>query len=320
MASITDPTSRGGRRQERKQKRRAGQGVWYPRWFWPSFATPASLYLVIFFVLPLYVIVSVAFGTVDPVFQASVPIYQPWYWTSQYLTQVLGDAVGYQRGVYIRTFIYVVIASIICVFIAYTVAYYVSRFGGKRKGLFLTLLIAPFFVSYLMRMLAWINLLQTDGYINKIMGWIPFAPHRVNWLGGYPVTLVLGLVYGYIPYMILPFYGFLDRIQQSLLEAGRDLGASPVRTFVRVTLPLSRQAILAGIVIVSLPMFGDYYTHDLLSQSPKTTMVGNLLDSAINNVGQGPLGAVLVLILMIVLLIPMGYYLRSTSNELKVST
>jgi spermidine/putrescine transport system permease protein len=278
------------------------------------------VYLVVFFVLPLYVILSVAFGTVDPTFQSAVPIYQPWFWSSRYVTLVVGDAFGYQRGVYVRTFIYVFVASLICVFIAYAVAYYVARFGGKRKGLFLTLLIAPFFVSYLMRMLAWINLLQPDGYINKVLGWIPLAPHNVNWLGGYPVTLVLGLVYGYIPYMILPFYGFLDRIQQSLLEAGRDLGASPARTFVRITLPLSRQAILAGVVIVSLPMFGDYYTHDLLSPSPKTTMVGNLLDSAVHSTGQGPQAAVLVFILMILLLVPMGYYLRSTSNELKVRT
>jgi len=262
VADLADPASR-----RRRKKRRSDEGVWYPRWFWPSFAAPASLYLAIFFALPLYVIVSLAFGTVDVTFQSAVPVYQPWFWTSKYLTQVIGQAAGYQRGVYVRTFFYVVIASLICVFIAYSVAYYVARFGGKRKGLFLTLLIAPFFVSYLMRMLAWINLLQTDGYINKILGWIPFVPHKVNWLGGYPGTVVLGLVYGYIPYMIL--------------------------------------------------MFGDYYTNNLLSGSPKTQMLGNLLDSARDTTGQGPLAAVLVLVLMIILLVPMGYYLRSTSNELK---
>jgi spermidine/putrescine transport system permease protein len=87
-----------------------------------------------------------------------------------------------------------------------------------------------------------------------------------------------------------------------------------------VTLPLSRQAILAGLVIVSLPMFGDYYTTGLLSGSPKTEMIGNLLDNAVGTTGQGPLAAVLVIILMIILLVPMGYYLRSTSNELRVST
>ena len=89
-----------------------------------------------------------------------------------------------------------------------------------------------------MRMLAWINLLQPDGYVTRILNWLPFVPHNVDWLGGRPITLILGLVYGYIPYMILPLYGFLDSIGASLLEAGRDLGASPGQTFLRVTLPV----------------------------------------------------------------------------------
>src|SRR5439155_27277729 len=206
--------------------------------------------------------------------QAPLPVYQPWYWSTLYVRKVLGNAVGFQRPVYLRTFLFVLLASILCVLIGYAVAYYVSRFGGSRKGLYLALLIAPFFISYLMRMLAWINLLEPDGYVNKLMNALPLVPHHVNWLAGNPVTLVLGLVYGYVPYMILPFYGFLDRIEQSLLEAGRDLGASPASTFWRVTLPLSKPAIYAGLVIISLPMFGDYYTNNLLSGSPSTNMVG----------------------------------------------
>jgi spermidine/putrescine transport system permease protein len=129
-----------------------------------------------------------------------------------------------------------------------------------------------------------------------------------------PFTVVMGLVYGYIPYMILPLYGFLDRIDQSMLEAGRDLGASPAKTFLRITLPLSKQAILASLVIVSLPMFGDYYTNNLLSGSPKTTMFGNLLDNSMQSTGQGPEAAVLVLFLTFALFIPMLYYLRETNK------
>ena len=124
--------------------------------------------------------------------------------------------------------------------------------------------------------------------------------------------MVLGLVYGYVPYMILPLFGFLDRIQTNLLEAGRDLGASPISTFFRVTLPLSKPAIYAGLVIISLPMFGDYYTNNLLSNSPKTNMIGNLIDDAVGTPGQGAIGAVLVLFLMVILIIPMLYYMRST--------
>ncbi|MFB3739718.1 MAG: ABC transporter permease, partial [Candidatus Velamenicoccus archaeovorus] len=139
----------------------------------------------------------------------------------------------------------------------------------------------------------------------------------VNWLEGKSVTVVIGLVYGYIPYMILPIYGQLDRIDKNLLEAGRDLGASPFRTFWRVTLPLSKQAILAGMIIVTLPMFGDYYTNDLLSGSPKTSMLGNVIDASVLQPGQGPLAGSLVLLLMVLLLIPMWYYLRTTKRSVE---
>jgi ABC-type spermidine/putrescine transport system permease subunit I len=123
--------------------------------------------------------------------------------------------------------------------------------------------------------------------------------------------VVLGLVYGYIPFMILPLFGFLDRIDQHLLEAGRDLGAGSFETFRRVTLPLSKPGILAGLVIVSLPMFGDYYTNNLLG-STSTSMYGNLIDSAVGQAGQGPEAGSLVLILVALVMIPMLYYLRST--------
>jgi spermidine/putrescine transport system permease protein len=291
-------------------------GVWYPRWFWPAWAAPATLWLLVLFVLPFYVVLSIAFGTVD-LFRNPLPVWEPWYWTTTHLTDVYNKIFGanaFLQPVFVRTFEYVVAASLICIVIGYAVAYYVSRYGGKRKTLFLVLLISPFWISYLMRMLAWVNLLQNDGYVNKIVTFLHLAPRPVAWLEGRPITVILGLVYGYIPYMILPFYGFLDRIDQNLLEAGRDLGGSPFSTFVRVTLPLSKQAILAGLVIVSLPMFGDYYTNNLLSNSPRTTMIGNILDDSVSTGGQGPQAAVFVIILMILLIIPMLYYLRSTQR------
>jgi spermidine/putrescine transport system permease protein len=312
-------SSRRGRRRERRQRRESGRasGALYPRWYWPSFATPAILYLALFFVLPFYVILGVAFGTRDPVDLSAIPIWQPWWWTGLATRKVFQRIRDFQWPVYVRTFLYVLIASVLCILIGYLVAYYVARFGGKRRGVYLALLIAPFFISYLMRMLAWINLLQPDGYVARFINTLPFVPHNVDWLGANPVTLVLGLVYGYVPYMILPLYGFLDSIGGALLEAGRDLGASPVRTFLRVTLPLSRPAILAGVVIVSLPMFGDYYTHDLLTPNPRTSMIGNVLDEAVGQAGHGAEAAVYVLILVAILLLPLAYYLISTKRTME---
>ena len=275
------------------------------------------MYLLIFFLIPLYVVVALAFGTVDR-FTNPIPVYQPWFWSGLYMSQVLNAAIGGDRFVYLRTFAYIFISSVMCVGISYTVAYYIARFGQKRRGIYLALLVAPFFISYLMRMLAWNNLVAQNGYINRILGWFPLVPHNVAWQTGNQLTIILGLIYGYVPYMVLPLYGFLDRIQTSLLEAGKDLGASPVRTFFRVTLPLSKQAILAGIVIVTLPMFGDYYTHNLLGLSPATSMIGNLLDDAKQSgLGADSRVASLCLVIIILMLIPMAYYLYSTNKELK---
>ena len=128
------------------------------------------------------------------------------------------------------------------------------------------LLIIPFWVSYLMRMLAWIGLLLPDGLVNKTLTDVGVLSHPHPWLEGQASSVVLALIYGYVPYLILPLYATLDRIDRSVLEAGRDLGGSPIRTFFHVTLPLSRHGILAASVLIALPMFGDYYTNDVISQ------------------------------------------------------
>ena len=138
-------------------------------------------------------------------------------------------------------------------------------------------------------------------------------PAPITWLEGKSITVILGLVYGYIPYMILPLFGFLDRIESSLLEAGRDLGASPVRTFWRVTLPLSKPAILRRAGDRRRCRCSATTTPTTCCRaSPKTSMFGNLIDDAIGQRGQGPRRPVLVLLLMVLLIVPMLYYLRST--------
>jgi spermidine/putrescine transport system permease protein len=266
---------------------------------------------VLFFLLPFYVVVSVAFGTVDPLFRNPLPVYQPWWWSvDTFVTTAerfyAGDRIYFDPLV--RTLLYVAAASLICLVLGYAVAYYTARHAGRWRGLILVLLISPFWISYLMRIYAWQSLLQPDGYINDVGGLFGLSP--VIWIGR-PITVVLGLVYGYIPFMILPLFGFLDRIDQRLLEAGRDLGAGAFETFRRVTLPLSKPGILAGLVLVSLTMFGDYSTNNLLG-STNTSMYGNLIDSAVGQAGQGPAAGSLVLILVAIVMIPMLYYLRST--------
>ncbi len=273
MADVTIEVTPGGEQQgppsrrEARRRARKDAGSWSPRWYWPSLAAPSTIWLLIFFLLPLYVVVSVAFGTSGPIFGEALPVYEPWYWSASSFKQVIGrffgDAAFWQPSL-IRTFLYVAVASLICVVVGFLVAYYVARYGGKHKTVYLILLVAPFWISYLMRIFAWQSLLTTEGWVNDVLIALHLVAQPVDWLSGKPVTVILSLVYGYIPYMILPIYGGIDRMNLSLLEASRDLGAGPLRTFLRVTIPVSKQAILAGLVIVSLPMFGDYYTNDLM--------------------------------------------------------
>jgi ABC-type spermidine/putrescine transport system permease subunit I len=293
------------------------------RVFWILLAAPGMLWLAVLFVVPFYAMLAIGEGKLRIQGESPVAIYNPFSWSSANLTNVLRDIFGATGFIWpsaLRTIWYVAVASLLCLIIAYPAAYFVARFAGRRKGFFLVLLVAPFWISYMMRMLAWIDLLQVNGYLNKALSYIPFVHlGSTNWLGGHAFTVILGLVYGYIPYLILVLYAGLDRIDPHLLEAGRDLGLGRVATFVRVTLPLSRQPILTGMLITVLPMIGDYFTNNLLSGAPGTSMIGNLIEGQLNTPSAGQ-GAILSLVVLLVLLVPMIYYVVATNRSSEVAS
>ncbi len=269
------------------------------------------------FIVPFYVVIAIAAGRLNPVFFSSEPVWNPADWSGKNFARVFHDTFGagaFISPILLRTLVYVAIATAISLVIAFPVAYFVTRFSGRRKGVFLALLIAPFWISYMMRMLAWIDLLQNNGYVNKAITFLHLAAHPVDWLGGQAMTVILGLVYGYIPYLILVLYAGLDRIDQSLIEAGRDLGLNGPQTFFRIVLPLSRQSVMTGVLITSLPMIGDYFTNQMLSGASSTSMIGNVIDGQLYATGLEGEGAALSLLLLAVLLIPMIYYVVSTNR------
>lgn len=296
-------------------ERNTDGGSWFPGWFWPSFAAPATIWLLLFFVLPFYVVLSVAFGTLDPIFLTAKPVYNPVQWDVTAFRGVVGNLFtsgSIEQQTLVRTMVYVGIATIACLLIGYPVAYFIARHARRTKAFFLIAFIAPFWISYMMRMFAWVNLLQPDGYVNRALESFGVISEPRLWLNGKPSTVIFGLIYGYVPFMILPLFGTLDRIERSTIEAARDLGAGQFRTFTRVTLPLSKQGILAGCIIVALPMFGDYFTQTLLASTRQTAMFGNLIVASIES-SLVNAGASLVVLLLLLLLIPMLYYLRSTN-------
>ena len=286
--------------------------------FWIILALPGIIWLTLLFLVPFYAMLAIAMGKLDRLFESPIAVWNPFSWSSSNVINVWHDFVGstsFAAPILFRTIWYVALASILSLVIAYPAAYFVARFAGRRKALFLILLIAPFWISFMMRMLAWIDLLQTSGYVNKALSAVGLVNQPINWLGGHWYTVVLGLVYGYIPYLILVLYAGLDRIDPALIEAGRDLGLSRARTFMHVTLPLSRQVILTGMLITVLPMLGDFYTNQLLSGAASTSMIGNLIQGQLGTPGLAAQGAVLSLALLIVLLVPMIYYVIATNRS-----
>ena len=284
------------------------------RWFWPSFGLPGVVWLVLLFLVPTYAVLAVAFGTTDPIFQTPEPIWNPLHWQFGSMETVLrGLRPGHTFWiVFVRTLGYVTISLAGCLLIGYPVAYYLARHAGRTKGALLVLLIIPFWVSYLMRMLAWVGLLLPDGLVNRVLLDLGVISQPHLWLAGQASSVIFALIYGYVPYLILPLFAVLDRIDRSVLEAGRDLGGSPFRTFLHVTLPLSKNGILAASVLIALPMFGDYYTNDVISNSPRTSMIGNQINLFFQGGNEQAVGASLVVVLSLFLAVLMSYYLWMT--------
>ncbi|MFM8779044.1 MAG: ABC transporter permease, partial [Acidimicrobiaceae bacterium] len=161
---------------------------------WAGFALPGTVWLIALFAIPFYAVACIAFGTIDPVFRDAVPQWNPLSWDFVQARQVFTSlATGPLQGVAIRTVAYVLVAMALSFLIGFPIAYFLARHAGKRKLLLLVLIIVPFWVNYLMRMLAWVNFLSVDGLFTRFMR---IFGVNYNWLDGSPITVILGLVYG----------------------------------------------------------------------------------------------------------------------------
>jgi ABC-type spermidine/putrescine transport system permease subunit I len=292
------------------------------RWTWRLVALPGVAWLSVFFLVAFYCVLAVAFGNQDTLSQP-VPHWNPLDWNVGYVIDMLDNFTsgGPFWTVSVRTIEFVAIAVALSLLVGYPVAYFTARHAGRWKGAILLALILPLWINYLMRMLAWINLLAPDGIgsdvlhsvgIEHLFLSLGLLDEPGGWLNGQPITVVLALLYGYIPFFILPLFVAIDRIDRRQIDAARDLGASPASAWFRVTLPLSMPGILAGSVLIALPMFGDYYTADLVSASTQTNMLGNQIDEFMRQGSEKVTGAALTLLLSAFLLVLMFYYLRTT--------
>jgi len=205
-----------------------------------------------------------------------------------------------------RSFGMAVLTAVLCLISGYPLAYYIAFHGGKRKNLLLFLVVLPFWTSFLVRTYAWIFLLRDTGLINTLLIRLGVVETPLALLYNDGAVLV-GLVYGFLPLMVLPLYGSLERLDRTLLEAAADLGARPVAALARVTLPLTRPGIYAGSVLVFISALGAYITPDLLGGG-KSILIGTLVQNQFSTARDWPFGSAVSLFLMVVVILLLQLY------------
>jgi spermidine/putrescine transport system permease protein len=271
---------------------------------WRLLLLPGALWLVLLFIVPFAVVIAVSLGTTDILGKP-----------------VFGWFPGNYRDVFDPLFIPVMLRSagfaiattLLCLLIGYPVAYMIARYGGRYRNLLVVLIIVPWFADYLVRIYAWFVILGDQGIVNGLLHFVGMPGNPPVIFLNTPLSVIGGLVYDYLPYMILPIYAALERMDPSVIEAGKDLYGSPFRTFWHVTWPYTITGVIAGSVLVGLPAVGDFATAQILG-GPNTYMIGNLINDSFNN-ANWPFGAALTVVLMALLSLVMIFYLRSASRQ-----
>ena len=217
-----------------------------------------------------------------------------WPWTLENYGRLIDPLYA---GIFVRSFALAGLATLLCILLGFPLALFIAE-SGARKNLYLSLVILPFWTSFLIRLYAWMFLLRDTGLINSALQGLGLIREPLPMLYNNGAVL-LGLVYGFLPFAVLPLYATLERIDKSLLEAAADLGARPMAVLTRVTLPLCAPGIAAAAILVFVPCLGTYITSDLLGGS-KTILIGNLVQNQFTSARDWPFGAAVSIVLMMV--------------------
>jgi len=273
-------------------------------WGW-LLLIPGLLYLAVFFVFPT---IQLFFTSLyDPSGSFELGYQMTWHF-GNYV-----DAVRDNWNLFLRSFAYAGIATVICLTLGYPLAYAIAFKAGRWKHVMLVLVIAPFFTSFLLRTLSWRTILADNGPVTGFLQTINVLPEDGRLLAT-PVAVIAGLTYNFMPFMTLPIFASLDKVDYRLVEASGDLYASPLTGFRKVTWPLSLPGVVAGTLLTSIPACGDYVNAELLG-TPKQYMVGNRIQQAFLTEHNYPLAASLSLILMVVVVAMVVVYVRRAGTE-----
>jgi spermidine/putrescine transport system permease protein len=264
---------------------------------------PGGLWLAIFFVVPIAVMLSLSLqsGNVEEGFRFT------WQWSNY------ADAWEFYHVQFVRSIVYAVIVTALCLILAYPMAYWIAFYGGSRKSTYLFLILLPFFVSFVIRTASWKFILNDQGIVLGPLKEAGLLPDDFHLLAT-STAVIGGLTYNYLPFMVLPLYVALERIDPSLVEAAYDLFASRAQAFRRVVFPLSLPGVFAGVLITFVPVASDFVNSGILGGT-QTTMIGNVIQTVYLTSNDYPLASAMSFMLMAVLLIGIFAYARALGTE-----
>ena len=267
---------------------------------------PISIWFVFLLIIPTLLIVAYSLGHRGVI----VPIRFTWsslVW-SNYHTAVNPQFLP----ILLRSITYALLSTFVCVLLGFPLAYWIARFSGRFRNLFLVLVIVPFLTSYLIRTYGWLVILQRNGVLNSLLGHIGLGNDH-SFLNTH-FAVILGLTYGFLPFMILPLYASIERMDKSLVEASYDLGHGKTSTFFRVILPSALPGLIAGVLLVFIPAVGDYVTPALLG-GVKTQMIGTTIYDQFGSGNNWPLGSAMSMLLMLLILAGVFVYLSRVGED-----
>jgi spermidine/putrescine transport system permease protein len=267
---------------------------------------PGLLWLALFFVVPLITLFGTSLQT--PLPGGNIGDYQQTFRFANYL-----DALDVAQPQFVRAFLYSLVATVLALLIGYPLAYMIAFKGGRWRNVLLVLVVAPFFTSFLLRTIAWRQILAEDGLVTPFLKGAHLVPAGTAMTAS-QFAVIAGVTYNFLPFMTLPLYASIERIDPRLLEAGADLYGPPFAVLRKVTLPLSMPGIVSGTLLTFIPAAGDYINAELLG-NPGTTVVGSVINARFFRFVDYPAAAALSFLLMIAILVLVTFYIRRSGTE-----
>jgi putrescine transport system permease protein len=275
------------------------------------------LWLLLFFLLPFIIVLKISFSDT----QIAMPPYQPLFsWGAEQVLQIKLHLSNFafliQDDLYWMSYLtsikVALISTLLCLALGYPMAYAIARADAATRNVLLLLVILPFWTSFLLRVYAWIGLLKNNGFINQALMGLGLIDQPIQMLQT-DFAVYIGIVYSYLPFMILPLYANLEKMDLSLLEAAADLGSRPWHSFLTITLPLSLPGIVAGCMLVFIPAVGEFVIPSLLGD-PGMLMIGKVLWTEFFNNRDWPVASAVAIALLLVLVIPIMLYQRTQES------